>query len=58
MKIEYSKFDFNRVDIFGIIVGNIGYLAYRFIFTLFLKEKTKINFEKVKITVKKFIMMI
>ena len=51
MKIEYSKFDFNRVDIFGIIVGNIGYLAYRFIFTLFLKEKTKINFEKVKITV-------
>ena len=51
MKIEYSKFDFNRADIFGIVPGNIVYLIYRFIFTLFLKNRTQINFGKVKITV-------
>ena len=51
MKINYSKFDFNRVDIFGLIIGNITYLIYRFVITIFLKNRTKINFGKVKITI-------
>lgn len=51
MKIKYSWFDFNLIDILGIFVGKIVYIFYRFIITIFLKKHTVINFEKIKITI-------
>lgn len=54
MKIEYSKFDFNLVDIIGIIVFNVPYLIYKFFVMLFLKEKTDIVFANSKIIIQGF----
>ena len=43
MKIKYSWFDFNLIDILGIFVGKIVYIFYRFIITIFLKKYTAKN---------------
>lgn len=52
MKIQYSKFDFNVLDIFAIIFTNIYYIFFRCFIAFYVKDRTDIIFAKPKIIIK------